>query len=134
MVISGATVFFVILTVFLFFIFLKSNIRSGTKELALLRAIGYKTRHLFRILLSEYIFFTVVSLGVAVGASYLLAYLVVNPYLDSMFGGTFMAMMINMPPLYLGIIIVGYFIVTISVCAAAVRRTRKIDLTILLRE
>lgn len=133
-IVSGATVFFVILTVFGFYIFLKGNIRSRTKELALLRAIGYKTRHLFQILLSEYMFFTVVSLGVGVGVAYLLAYFVVNPYLDSMFGGTFMAMIINMPPLHLGVIIVGYLIITLSVCAGVVRRTQKIDLTVLLRE
>lgn len=134
MIISGATVFFVLLTVFGFYIFLKGNIRSRTKELALLRAIGYTTRHLFQILLTEYMFFTVVSLGVAVGAAYLLAYLVVNPYLDSMFGGTFMALTINMSPWWSGIIIVGYLLITFLVCAGVVRRTQKIDLTVLLRE
>ncbi len=133
-ILLAVTVFFTVLTVLGFYMFLKSNINARTNELALYRAIGYNSKALYRIIFAEHLLLTACSLAFGVGAYYLLAHFAVNPYLDSMFGSTFMAITVSNNPLIAVVLIIGYILVTLLVCRSAVKRTEKIDLTVLLRE
>ncbi len=128
------TAFFTVLTVLGYYMFLKSNIKARTSELALYRAIGYKTIDMFRIILAEHLLLTAFSLVFGVGTYYLLAHFALNPYLDSVFGNTFMAITVSNNPLIAVALIAGYILITAGVCFSAVKRTEKIDLTVLLRE
>lgn len=128
------TSFLIILTVVGFYLFLKSNVKMRTKELALYRAIGYKSKDLYYIIFSEYFFLDVISIAVSLSVSFLLIPLVINPYLEIMFGNTFMEISITINPIYLLVLVIGYLLAAISVCISAVKRTEKIDLTVLLRE
>lgn len=128
------TVFFALLTVFGFYMFLRSNINMRTKELALYRAIGYRSGHLFHIVLVEHLLLVLGSVVVGIGAFLLLTRFAVDPYLGEMFGSTFMSMSVDTNPLVAVVVVAGYVVVTLAVCAAAVRRSERIDLTILLME
>lgn len=133
-ILLGSTVFFVFLTVFGFYMFLKGNVNARTNELALYRAIGFNSKNLFRIIAGEHLVLTLLSIILGAGVFYGLAYLVVNPYLYSFLGSTYMEMYINTNPV-LGILIaVIYLIITLGVTTTAVKRSEKIDLTVLLRE
>lgn len=133
-ILLGSTVFFVILTVFGFYMFLKGNVNARTNELALYRAMGFNSKNLFRIIAGEHLVLTVMSIVLGAGVFYSFAYFVVNPYLMSFLGGTYMEMTINSNPL-LGVgIAVVYLIITLGVTTTAVKRSEKIDLTVLLRE
>lgn len=133
-ILLGSTVFFVFLTVFGFYMFLKGNVNARTNELALYRAIGFNSKNLFRIIAGEHLILTLLSIILGAGVFYGLAYLVVNPYLYSFLGSTYMEMYINTNPV-LGILIaVIYLIITLGVTTTAVKRSEKIDLTVLLRE
>lgn len=127
-------VLFIFLTVFGFYMFLKNNINIRTSEIALYRAIGFNSKKLFRVILGEYLTLTLCSLAVGVGAFGLVAHFVVNPYLNSLFGNTFMAMTVSTNPLMAVAIIAGYVTVTLLICKTAVKRSERIDLTILLRK
>lgn len=133
-ILLGSTVFFVFLTVFGFYMFLKGNVNARTNELALYRAMGFNSKNLFRIIAGEHLVLTLLSIILGAGVFYGLAYLVVNPYLYSFLGSTYMEMYINTNPV-LGILIaVIYLIITLGVTTTAVKRSEKIDLTVLLRE
>lgn len=133
-ILLGSTVFFVFLTVFGFYMFLKGNVNARTNELALYRAMGFNSKNLFRIIAGEHLVLTLLSIILGAGVFYGLAYLVVNPYLCSFLGSTYMEMYINTNPV-LGILIaVIYLIITLGVTTTAVKRSEKIDLTVLLRE
>lgn len=133
-ILLGSTVFFVFLTVFGFYMFLKGNVNARTNELALYRAMGFNSKNLLRIIAGEHLILTLLSIILGAGVFYGLAYLVVNPYLYSFLGSTYMEMYINTNPV-LGILIaVIYLIITLGVTTTAVKRSEKIDLTVLLRE
>ena len=131
-ILLGSTAFFVLLTVFGFYMFLKGNVSTRTKELALYRAIGYKSMDLYRIILGEHLVLTVVSILLGAVGYYLLVNFAANPYLDSFLGSTFMKMSVSTNPLFALVIALGYAVITLLVSAAAVKRTEKIDLTVLL--
>lgn len=122
------------LTVAGFYLFLRNDVRNRTNELALYRSIGYKSKDLFCVIFTEYLLLDVISIFVSVGISCLLVLYVVNPYFADMLGNTFMEMSISINTLYFAFIVVGYVLVTLLVCKSAVKRSEKIDLTVLLRE
>lgn len=62
------------------------------KEIALYRALGYKTRHIFQVFAIEYLTNGIVCTVLGAGLWQLAAYLAVNPYLNTLFGNTIMAM------------------------------------------
>lgn len=133
-ILVAITTTLIILTIVGFYLFLKNDVRMRTEELALYRAIGYKSKDLYYIIFSEYFFLEVISIAISLGVSGLLVLLVINPYLETVFGNTFMQMSININPYFIVAIVVGYIVVTMLVCITAISRTEKIDLTVLLRE
>lgn len=133
-ILLGSTVFFVILTVFGFYMFLKGNVNVRTNELALYRAIGFNSKNLFKIIAGEHLLLTGVSLAFGAGVFYTLAYTVVNPYLAGFLGGTYMEMAVDSNPLYGLAVAAVYAVITLGITVTAVKRSEKIDLTVLLRE
>lgn len=133
-ILLGSTAFFVVLTVFGFYMFLKGNVNARTNELALYRAIGFNSKNLFRIIAGEHLLLTLLSIILGAGAFFSLAYFVVNPYLYSFLGSTYMEMTISSNPIFGILIAVVYVVITLMVSGAAVKRSEKIDLTVLLRE
>lgn len=133
-ILLGSTVFFVILTVFGFYMFLKGNVNVRTNELALYRAIGFNSKNLFKIIAGEHLLLTGVSLALGAGVFYTLAYTVVNPYLAGFLGGTYMEMTVDSNPLYGVAVAAVYAVITLGITVTAVKRSEKIDLTVLLRE
>lgn len=133
-IILFATIMFALLTTFGFYLFLKSNINARTNEFALYKAIGFRQRDLYRILWGEHLTLTLCSLILGVSLYYLIAHFAVNPYLLSLMGGTYMEMTLNSNPLFALMASAGFVLITLLVSHTAVRRTEKIDLTVLLRE
>lgn len=133
-ILLGSTAFFVVLTVFGFYMFLKGNVNARTNELALYRAMGFNSKNLFKIIAGEHLVLTLLSIILGAGVFYSLAYFVVNPYLYSFLGSTYMEMTINSNPLFAILIAAVYIVITFGVTTTAVKRSEKIDLTVLLRE
>lgn len=133
-VLLTASVIFATLTVFGFYIFLKGNVNMRTKELALYRAIGYSSGELYRIIFTGHILPVLVSVTLGAALYILLGSFVINPYLDSFLGDTFMKMTLSESPIVMGAVGIGYVIITLLVSAAAVKRSKKIDLTVLLKD
>ncbi len=133
-IILFAAVMFTLLTIFGFYLFLKSNINARTNEFALYKSIGFRQKDLYSILLGEHLTLTLSSLVLGVGVFYLLAHFAVNPYLSSLLGGTYMEMALNSNPLFALLVSAGFILMTLFVSHTAVKRTEKIDLTVLLRE
>lgn len=132
--ILASTVFFVLLTVFGFYMFLKGNVNARTNELALYRAMGFNSKNLFKIIAGEHMVLTLLSIILGAGVFYCITYFVVNPYLMSFLGSTYMEMTIDSNPLFGLAVAVVYVVITLSVTVTAVKRSEKIDLTVLLRE
>lgn len=133
-ILLGSTAFFIVLTVFGFYMFLKGNVNARTNELALYRAMGFNSKNLFKIIAGEHLVLTLLSIILGAGVFYSLAYFVVNPYLYSFLGSTYMEMTINSNPLFAILIAAVYIVITFGVTTTAVKRSEKIDLTVLLRE
>ncbi len=133
-ILLGSTAFFVVLTVFGFYMFLKGNVNARTNELALYRAMGFNSKNLFKIIAGEHLVLTLLSIILGAGAFYCLTYFVVNPYLMSFLGGTYMEMAVDSNPLFGLAVAVVYVVITLGVTVTAVKRSEKIDLTVLLRE
>lgn len=133
-IILGITVFFILLAVFGFYMFLKNNVNTHTQELALYRAIGYKSQNIYYIILIEHLLLGIVSVAVGIAITCLINTLFINPYLYQLVGNTFMEITVNITAIDVISIVCGYTLVMLIVCVSAVRRSEKIDLTILLRE
>ena len=133
-ILLGSTAFFVVLTVFGFYMFLKGNVNARTNELALYRAIGFNSKNLFKVIAGEHLVLTLLSIILGAGAFYGITYFVVNPYLMSFLGGTYMEMAVDSNPLFGLAVALVYIIITLGVTVTAVKRSEKIDLTVLLRE
>ncbi len=127
-------VFFVLLVILGFYIFLKSNINNRTSELALYKSLGYKNKHIFSILLSEYLLFGSISIIFGILLTIIVNKAFVNPYLYSLFGNTLMEMEISLGIVQEIAIVVFFVSVLLLVCQKAVKNLEKIDLTILLKE
>ena len=126
--------FFILLVILGFYIFLKSNINNRTSELALYRALGYKNRHIFSILLSEYLLFGSISIVLGILLTVIVNKVFVNPYLYSLFGNTLMEMKISLSIVQEIAIVIFFISILLLVCKKAIKNLEKIDLTILLRE
>ena len=66
--------------------------------------------------------------------SELLCVYIVNPYISKIVKGTIMEMKVNINFFVIVVILLFFFFVLIITCKKAVRKTEKIDLTILLNE
>lgn len=125
---------FVVMVICGLFMFLKSNIKSRTTELALYRSLGYKSKHLFSIIFSEHLVLGAISIVVGIIVTILLNSIFVNQFIYSLVGNTLMAMTVNVNILDVLTIVVAFGIVLTLVCIRAVKQSEKTDLTILLRE
>lgn len=125
---------FVVMVICGLFMFLQSCVKNRTNELALYRSLGYKSKHLFSIIFTEHLFFGVVSVALGVAVTAVLNVLVLNPYLDNLVGNTLMAMNANVSIVQIISVLLCFVVVLAFVCRQAVKRSEKIDLTILLRE
>lgn len=132
-ILLGSLAVLIIVSVVVFYIFLKTNTASKTSELALYRSLGYKSRHIFYILFFEHLLFGTFALIFGSGITALLNTLIVNPYLYSLTGNTLMEMTVDFNFVQLISIALVLLIMLFTVCKAAARKTEKIDLTILLR-
>ncbi len=125
---------FIIMVISGLFIFLQNSVKNRTNELALYRSLGYKSKHLFSIVFIEHLFFGIISILYGAAITVLLNYLVVNPYLYSLVGNTLMEMTANVSVVDILCLLVFFIIILSIVCRSAVKRSEKIDLTVLLRE
>ena len=126
--------FFIVMVVFGFFMFAKNNVNSRTNELALYRSLGYKSKQIFYIIFSEYLFLGLISIAVGIITTMLLNSIFVNPYLFTLVGNTIMEMTVSITLTQIVFIIMLFILILLLVCRSAVKRSEKIDLTILLRE
>lgn len=126
--------FFILMVVLGFFMFVKNNVNGRTDELALYRSLGYKSKHIFYIIFSEHLLFGTLSLVFGVLITVLLDILIVNPYLETLVGNTIMSMSVGVNPIVVGVIFIFFAAVLFIVCRKGVKRSEKIDLTVLLRE
>lgn len=133
-ILIASLISFLALVVIGFFLFLKNNVDGRTEELALYRSLGYKSRHIFYILFSEHLLFGSLSIILGTAASVLICVFAVNPFLDSLVGNTIMAMNVNITIAEVFVIFLFFSVVLFVVCRKAVKRSEKIDLTVLLRE
>lgn len=126
--------FFILMVVLGFLLFAKNNVNSRTNELALYRSLGYKSKHIFYIIFSEYLLLGVLSLTAGVIITAVLNHFIITPYLHSLVGNTIMDMTLSITVLQVICIIVFFILILLIVCRSAVKRSEKIDLTVLLRE
>ena len=117
-----------------FFIFLKNNISNRTNELALYRALGYKTKHIFYIIFTEHIILALISIFIGIIFAFLLGNLLINPYIYSLLGNTIMEMTVKITIGEISTVILMIILLLFIVCKTAVKRSEKTDLTVLLRE
>ena len=117
-----------------FFIFLKNNISNRTNELALYRALGYKTKHIFYIIFTEHIILALISIFIGIIFAFLLGNLIINPYIYSLLGNTIMEMTVKITIGEISTVILMIILLLFIVCKTAVKRSEKTDLTVLLRE
>lgn len=126
--------FFIVMVVFGFFMFAKNNVNSRTNELALYRSLGYKSKQIFYIIFSEYLFLGLISIAVGIITTMFLNSIFVNPHLFTLVGNTIMEMTVSITLTQIVFIIMLFILILLLVCRSAVKRSEKIDLTILLRE
>lgn len=135
MYISLATaVLFIAFIIVGFFIFLKNNISNRTNEIALYRALGYKTKHIFYIIFTEHIILALISIFIGIIFAFLLGNLLINPYIYSLLGNTIMEMTVKITIGEISTVILMIILLLFIVCKTAVKRSEKTDLTVLLRE
>lgn len=123
-----------IMIIIAMYMFLKGSIKTRTSELALYRSIGYKSKHIFYIIFAEYFFVGANSLIAGILITMLINKTIVNPYLYNLVGNTPMEMTAKINFLYILCLFVFFTLILLTVCFWIVRRSEKIDLTILLRD
>lgn len=126
--------FFILMVVLGFFMFVKNNINGRTDELALYRSLGYKSKQIFYIIFTEHLLLGILSIAIGIITTILLNSIFVNPYLLTLVGNTIMEMTVSITLTQIVFIIMLFILILLLVCRSAVKRSEKIDLTILLRE
>ncbi len=132
-ILIAGTAFLILLITVGAFMFLKNSVNSRTKELALYRATGYKTKHIFYILFAEKCILGLVSYIFGMLTAVLLNKFAVNPYLKELVGNTFMDMSAGFSVLNAVSVLILFLLIMAVVCRSAAKRSEKIDLTVLLR-
>lgn len=133
-------VLIIILAVFLIMvitgttIFVNSCIKSRTNEFALYRSLGYKQKHIFTIMVGEYLLLFLTAFVISVIISIISAKFIINPYLSNIIGDSIMSMQAKIGLIDIVIVFIIFLIVLITVCVNATKRTEKIQLAILLKE
>lgn len=130
--ISGASVL-TSLVIFGFYIFLKSNIDRKTTELALYRSLGYTSANIFYIVFVEHFIIGGLSLIIGLISAEVINSFLVNPYIHNLLANTFMDMSVHTGIYQVVSFAFVFVIVLLFTSKKAVKRSEKIDLTILLR-
>lgn len=130
--IAGASVL-TLLIIFGFYIFLKSNIDRKTTELALYRSLGYTSANIFYIVFVEHFITGVLSLIIGLISAEVINSFLVNPYIHNLLANTFMDMSVHTGVYQIISFAFVFIIVLLFTSKKAVKRSEKIDLTILLR-
>jgi len=133
-ILLGMLAFFIVLIISGFFMFLKNNVSCRTYELALYRALGYKSKQIFYIIFTEHLLLGILSIAIGIIITILLNSIFVNPYLFTLVGNTIMEMTVSITLTQIVFIIMLFILILLLVCRSAIKRSEKIDLTILLRE
>lgn len=115
-------------------IFISSCLKNRKKEIALYRALGYKTHHIFQVFALEYLTNGMICIVLGVGLWQLAAYLAVNPYLDTLFGNTIMAMSLTFNLADALIILVIFAAIILLACLRTAVKSNRIEPIVLLRE
>lgn len=129
-----ALAFFILLVIAGFYLFLKSNVNNRTAELALYRALGYKSRPIFQIVFVEHLLFGVLFLAVGFGITAAVNHFVLNPFLYDLVGGSLMELQVRTDLLQGAVVVLFFMAILLLVCRHAAKRSEQIDLTVLLRE
>ena len=127
-------VFFIVMEVLGFFMLLKNNIDGRTKELALYRSLGYKSNQLFYIIFTEHFLLGMFSIILGIIITLILNAICINPFIYELVGNTIMEMTVTISPVSIAFTLLLFVIVLLVVCGNSVKRSEKIDLTILLRQ
>ncbi len=133
-VLIAGTVILSILVILGFYMFLKNNIDNKTMELALYRSLGYKSKNIFYIIFSQHFVTGIISLIIGLVLAEVLNRNVINHYINNLVGNTFMKMNIYLNIYQIIFFVIALIIILLFVCKKAVKRSEKIDLTILLAE
>lgn len=133
LILFGVFAFLVIMIVSIMYMFLKSRIKAQTSELALYRSFGYSFKHILYLTFAKYFIVETISLLIGILITILINQTIVNPYLYSLVGNTLLEMTADVTFLNIFCIFLALVIVLLTACIFAVKRTDKIDLTILLR-
>ena len=116
------------------FMFLKNNVNNRTNELALYRALGYKSKQIFYIIFTEHLLLGIISITIGIILTAIFNTLIINPYLFTLVGNTIMDFTVTITALQVLFIFIFFIAILSVVCQRAVKRSEKIDLTVLLRE
>ena len=129
-----ALISFVILVIAGFLLFINNNVNNRTNELALYRALGYKSKQIFYIIFTEHLLLGIISITIGIILTAIFNTLIINPYLFTLVGNTIMDFTVTITALQVLFIFIFFIAILSVVCQRAVKRSEKIDLTVLLRE
>ena len=125
---------FLVMTIMGLSIFISGCIKNRTNELALYRALGYKTGHIFVIIFLEYLLLLLIAYVIALALSAVCAQLILNPILASMVKGGLFTLTAEGSPVS-ALIVLGVFVAILAaICLRMTNLTQKIQLAVLLKE
>ena len=125
---------FLVMTIMGLSIFISGCIKNRTNELALYRALGYKTGHIFVIIFLEYLLLLLIAYVIALALSAVCAQLILNPILASMVKGGLFTLTAEVSPVS-ALIVLGVFVAILAaICLRMTNLTQKIQLAVLLKE
>lgn len=132
-VLLAIAVMFIVMVIAGVWLFVLSCLKSRTEELALYRALGYRTKHLYGILFAEYGVINLCSILLGTGLAALFNALVVNPYLDELVGNTIMEMHAQVHFASFAATLLVFTLIVGLVCLHAAKKSNQIELIVLLR-
>lgn len=115
-------------------VFVSSCVSNRTRELALYRSLGFRYRHIFTVIFTEYLIMLVLSTAASVLISLAAAVWFINPYLDKIIGSGLMAMQVRLDFLSVALVFLTFLLIILVICINATRRSGKIPLAVLLKE
>lgn len=114
--------------------FVNNHIKSRTVEIAMYRALGYRSSNIFIILFAEYLVMGIIALAFGLGISLIVLQAAVNPYLNEFLGQTIMTMTASITPINLLVMVCTIILIELLACLIATKKTNVIKLMILLQE
>lgn len=115
-------------------VFISGYLKNRSKEFALYRALGYKTKHIFTIFFMEYTFISVLAMLAGTLLWLVISITAVNPYLEKLLGGTIMNFSLNINPADILITAVIFILIILAACLTTAKKSKKISPALLLKE